>query len=87
MHNACMATKTISLKLKAYEKLKMARRYPGESFSEVVMRAVWPEETLTGAEFLDLSRKHGPFFDEDDLVRIEKAKRRDKPPVDKWSKR
>lgn len=34
-----MATKTISLKLEAYEKLRAARRSPDESFSEVVMRA------------------------------------------------
>jgi predicted CopG family antitoxin len=82
-----MATKTISLKLEAYEKLKNARRYPGESFSEVIMRAVWPEDTVTGAEFLEFIRKHGPFFDEADLVRIEEAKRRDLPPEDKWNER
>jgi predicted CopG family antitoxin len=87
MHNACMATKTISLKLEAYEKLRRARRYPDESFSEVVMRAVWPEETITGAKFLQFSREHGPFFKEDELVSIEEAKRRDRQPEDKWSGR
>lgn len=34
-----MATKTISLKVEAYERLRSARRYREESFSEVVMRA------------------------------------------------
>jgi predicted CopG family antitoxin len=81
-----MSTKTISLKLEAYEKLRRARRYPGESFSEVILRAVWPEQTLTGAELLDRLRTHGPFFSEDDLKRIEEAKRKDRPPVDKWRK-
>ena len=35
----CMATKTIALRLEAYERLKRARRTPTESFSDVVMRA------------------------------------------------
>jgi hypothetical protein len=36
--NSCMATKTISLELDAYEKLKRAKQ-GGESFSSVVRRA------------------------------------------------
>jgi predicted CopG family antitoxin len=43
-----MGTKTVSLKDEAYNRLKSARRYPGESFSEVVLRATWPEDTITG---------------------------------------
>ena len=87
MHNTRMATKTISLKLEAYEKLRRARRYPGESFSDVILRARWPKETVTGAEFLEFSRKHGPFFQEDELRIIEEAKQRDAPPEDKWTGR
>ena len=82
-----MARKTISLKLEAYEKLRRARRCASESFSEVILRAVWPEQTLTGAEFLELCRRHDPFFSEGELGRIAEAKRRDKPPEDKWGKR
>ena len=85
MHNACMSTKTISVKLEAYEKLRRARRYPGESFSEVILRAVWPEQTLTGAELLERLRNHGPLLTDDDLGRVEEAKRSDRPPEDKWS--
>jgi predicted CopG family antitoxin len=84
MHSLCMATKTISLRLEAYEKLRRARRYAGESFSEVVLRASWPEETATGAELLERYRGRGPFFSEEALERIERLKAEDRPPEDKW---
>lgn len=38
MHILCMPTKTISLELDAYQKLKRAKRSSGESFSSVVRR-------------------------------------------------
>lgn len=79
-----MSTKTISLKLEAYERLRRARRSPDESFSDVVLRAVWPGQTLTGAELLALLRKRGPTFSEAGLTRIEEAKALDLPPEDKW---
>ena len=84
VHNACMGTKTISLKLAAYERLKAARRYPGESFSEVVMRAKWPEDAMTGDELLARCRKSGAFFSEAELNRIEEVTLEDRPPEDKW---
>lgn len=84
MHTLCMPTKTISLRLEAYDKLRAARRYPGESFSEVVLRATWPEETVTGGELLARYRSSGPFFTEEALDRIERAKAEDRPPEDKW---
>ena len=84
MHNACMSTKTISLKLEAYECLRRARRYPGESFSEVILRAVWPGQTLSGAELLELLRKRGNSFSKAGLTRIDEAKRSGRPPEDKW---
>ena len=84
MHSLCMATKTISLRLEAYEKLRRARRFAGESFSEVVLRASWPEETVTGGELLERSRAHGPFFSAEGLERIERLKAADRPPEDKW---
>ncbi len=46
-------SKTISLREEACERLRAARRYPGESFSAVVLRAAWPETTTTGKAFLD----------------------------------
>ena len=50
------------------------------------LRAVWPEQTLTGGELLESLRKHGPFFSEGDLSRIAAAKRKDRPPEDKRRK-
>jgi hypothetical protein len=44
---SCMATKTITLELDAYEKLRRAKR-GGESFTEVVRRAVWIDAPVTG---------------------------------------
>lgn len=86
MHTLCMATKTISLRVEAYDKLRAARRYPEESFSEVVLRATWPEETLTGAELLERYRRNGPFFSDEGLHRIERLKAEDRPPEDKWAR-
>lgn len=47
-----MATKTISLELDAYDKLKRMKR-GRESFSEVVRRARFDEERSTGATILE----------------------------------
>lgn len=84
VYTLCMATKTISLRLDAYEKLRRARRRPGESFSDVVLRATWPAETLTAGELLERSRGSGPFFSAESLDRIERIKAEDRPPEDKW---
>lgn len=85
MHDRCsMATKTISLKMDAYEKLKRARKSPDESFSEVVLRATWPEETISGSALLDKYRKGGPWLSDAELSRIEQIKVADAVPEDKW---
>lgn len=79
-----MPSKTISLRVEAYEKLKSARRFPGESFSQIVLRAHWPERGTTGSELLRSYRANGPFFREEGLERIERLKRDDRPAEDKW---
>ena len=48
-----MATKTISLELDAYEKLKAAKQ-PGESFSATVRRARFGPSDSTGRTILTL---------------------------------
>jgi hypothetical protein len=82
-----VSSKTISLKLEAYERLRAARRYPSESFSEVVLRATWPEDTVSGRDLLARMRHSGPWFSESELDAIAALKRGDRPPEDKWGDR
>jgi hypothetical protein len=70
MHIACMATKTISLKVEAWERLRRARRSPTESYSEVVMRAQWPEVGVTGGELLGIYLAEGPHLTAEALDRV-----------------
>jgi predicted CopG family antitoxin len=49
---SCMATKTISLELDAYERLKRAKRGK-ESFSSVVRRARFDAPESTGSAILE----------------------------------
>jgi hypothetical protein len=77
-----MASKNVSLRLEAYDKLKSARRYPDESFSEVVLRATWPEETVSAGEFLRQCRERGALLSPEMLDRIERLKESDEPPGD-----
>jgi hypothetical protein len=80
-----MATKTISLTLDAYEKLRAARRQPSESFSQVVLRTRWPEQTVTAGELLRHCRERGGLFSDDGRDRIDELKTKGAPPDDKWS--
>lgn len=79
-----MSTKTISLRVEAYERLRRARREPGESFSDVVMRAVWPDAPFTARDLLALLRERDAVYGAEGLDAIEAATRDDTPPVDKW---
>jgi len=82
-----MATKTISLKLEAYERLRQARRSPDESFSDVVMRAEWPEVGITARELRAVYLAEGPALTPGAADRVEAALAADRPPEDKWTKR
>lgn len=86
MHVLCMATKTISVRLEAYERLRRARRYARESFSDVIMRAVWPDEPLSAGEFLDRVRERGPTYDAAGLETIDDLSAMDAPAEDKWNR-
>lgn len=52
-----MATKTITLELDAYDKLKSAKKTARESFSSVVRRAVFPDTPVTAGELVATLRK------------------------------
>jgi hypothetical protein len=80
-----MGVKTISLKDEAYNRLKAARRYRDESFSEVVLRATWPEDTITGRGLIAMFDSRRAHLRPDELDRVEAAKRIDQPPADKWA--
>ncbi len=82
-----MAVRTISLKTEAYERLRAARRYPAESFSEVVLRATWPEDTVTAAGLLALLRTSPAWLSDEELDAVEAVKQSDAPPEDKWRAR
>ncbi len=79
-----MATKTITLEIDAYEKLRHQKR-PGESFTEVVRRAAFPETPLTGAallsHYLETSHRTRDAY----LESVELAERQDPPPDDPWA--
>ena len=80
-----MASKTISLRVEAYQRLRRARTHPGESFSDVVMRAHWEDHTATGGELLSLVRERGALYDAAAADAIEDLKTGDRPSEDKWS--
>jgi hypothetical protein len=69
-----MATKTITLEIDAYEKLKRHKR-ERESFSAVVRRARWDDSATAGqvlAALQNLHRLHRKsFLDDEALDRIE----------------
>lgn len=77
MHIALVAIKTISLKQEAYDRLRAARRYPTESFSEVILRATWPEDTVTGRGLLSLLKSSPPWFSDAELDAIAEIKSAD----------
>lgn len=84
MYGLCMVTKTISLRLEAYDRLRRARRHPRESFSDVVLRAEWPDLGITAGELLEWYAQRGPVLSERALELIDEAKAADRPPEDKW---
>jgi Putative antitoxin len=83
MYTCIVATKTISIDLEAYERLRAARRSPNESFSHVIKRAHWRTESPTAAALLDTLAAL-PTVDDDVLMRLDEAQHTDAPPEDPW---
>jgi len=84
MHVSCMATKTITLEVDAYERLRSAKR-PGESFSGVVRRAVFKESAPSGSDLLTYFREGGSGVSGAYLDAIERAAENDLPPDNPWA--
>jgi hypothetical protein len=75
-----VATKTISLEIEAYEKLRRAKRFPRESFSQVVLRANFPDGGVTGRELLAGFDSPESAFTESELDAIDALNANDAPP-------
>jgi predicted CopG family antitoxin len=56
MHDLCMATKTISIEIDAYDLLVRERKDPKESFSRVIRRVLSERPALTAGDLLDAMR-------------------------------
>lgn len=78
-----MATKTISIDIEAYERLRAARSSPGESFSRVIKRAHWRNEGRTAGALL-AALADLPTAPAEVLDRLDAAQHMDLPPDDPW---
>mgnify|MGYP005857694315 CR=1 FL=1 len=67
MHGLCVATKTISIELDAYEKLAAAKTGPRDSFSRVIRRTHFERETPTGSDLLEHLDKLFRHFPNDSI--------------------
>jgi len=79
-----MPTKTITLELDAYEKLKRSKK-AGESFSEVVRRATFADAPLRGRELREYLLSGGSRVSERYLRAVEKAAKLDSIPDNPWA--
>ena len=83
MH-ACMATKTISVDLEAYERLRSARLQEQESFSKVIKRATWPKEKGTAGALAKWLRQNPARLSDQEIEYLDRAQLEDAPSPDKW---
>jgi Putative antitoxin len=79
-HDSLVPTRTITLELDAYEKLRRAKRSPRESFSEVVRRLSVPTDGVTGRELLKRGRESGALLTDEDMDAIDALNAADAPP-------
>lgn len=84
MHDSCMATKTITLEIDAYEKLRSAKK-PGESFSAVVRRMSIENSVPTGDYLASYFLSGGSGVPEKWLTAVEEAEAKDIAPDNPWA--
>ena len=71
VHDNCVASKTITLKMDAYERLKAAKQWPRESFSEVMHRLSIPHAGFSVRQLLAARKAGGPILSESDCASID----------------
>jgi predicted CopG family antitoxin len=79
-----MATKTISIELDVYERLRHLKSGPGESFSQVLRRELPEPQYWTAVDFLQAIESgawKGLGLSEKGLQIVEEADRMDAPPT------
>ena len=79
-----MLTKTITLELDAYEKLRLAKR-GGESFTEVVRCAVLVDAPLTATALRNYFQNGGSGVSETYLDAVKEAAKHDPIPDNPWA--
>jgi len=78
-----MSTKTISIDIEAYERLRRARESPTESFSKVIKRAEWPTPPRTAGAMLS-AMANAPVLEAETIGYLDAAQLADRPPEDPW---
>lgn len=87
MYDSCMATKTISIEIDVYERLRSLRKAPSESFSQVLRRELSRTGSITAGELLKRALSEEELrFTEDEIQAIEDAKLAQGAPQDPWSR-
>ncbi len=87
VYNSCMATKTISIELDVYERLRRLKSSPSESFSQVLRRALSGPRFLTAGDLLnaiEAGEWRGLGLSEQGILAVEEAERTDPPPDNPW---
>lgn len=79
-----MATKTISIDMEAYEKLRQVRARSNESFSQVIKRGHWNRPQSTAAILLE-RLETSPLPEDRTLDYLEDAQADDQPPWNSWT--
>ncbi|MCF6311895.1 MAG: antitoxin VapB family protein [Verrucomicrobiales bacterium] len=80
-----MATKTISLDIESYERLRSARTSERESFSKVIKRAIWVAPVGTAGDLLAWRKNEGSeALDKVTLNELDASQDADSVAESKW---